>query len=105
MAAVREYEGKTHTDWQMMGIRIGDIALLSVPGEPLTELNRSIVEKSPFPHTLFSGYSNGGFGYLPPAELYKEGGYEVGASPFSPGANDLMVTEGLEMLKRLWAAN
>ncbi|MEO6829618.1 MAG: neutral/alkaline non-lysosomal ceramidase N-terminal domain-containing protein [Acidobacteriaceae bacterium] len=105
LAMVREYEGKTHIDWRMMGIRIGDIALLSVPGEPLTEVNHSIVAKSPFPHTLFSGYSNGGFGYLPTAELYKEGGYEVEASPFSPSASELVVTEGLEMLRRLWAAN
>ena len=49
-----------------MVIAIGpSIALVSVPGEPFTETAQAIVSQSPFPNTLFSGYSNGGFGYIP----------------------------------------
>jgi len=103
LATVRENAGKNHASWAMMGIRIGEIALLSMPGEPLTEINGSIVEKSPFPHTLFSGYSNGGFGYLPPAHVYVEGGYEVESSPFAPEASTVAITEGLRLLQELWA--
>jgi neutral ceramidase len=85
----------------MQGIRIGPAALLSIPGEPYTELNKRILEGSPFKVTMFYGYSNGGFGYLPTREAYMDGGYEVDASPFSPDAADSVVQEGIKMLKEL----
>jgi hypothetical protein len=97
----RLYEGKTHLDWELQGIRVGSVALLSIPGEPFTEINQQIVSASPFPDTLFSGYSNGGFGYLPVRSAFAEGGYEVQISPFSADAADLVVKEGREMLRAL----
>ena len=97
----RKYQGKTHLDCQLQGIRIGSIALLSCPVEPFTELNQQIVARSPFPHTLFSGYSNGSFGYLPTRKAFEEGGYEVETCPFSPDAADVLVHEGLQILREL----
>jgi hypothetical protein len=97
----RWYHGKTHVDWLLQGIRIGPVAFLSIPGEPFLEISQQIVAGSPFAHTLFSGYSNGGFGYLPTREAYEEGGYEVGVALFSPDAADVVVREGLSMLKDL----
>lgn len=97
----RQYEGRTHLDWQLQGIRIGPVALLSIPGEPFTEINRSIVSQSPFEHTLFSGYSNGGFGYMPVRSAFPEGGYEVEISLFSPDAAEIVELEGVRMLREL----
>ena len=97
----RLYYGKTHTDWPLQGIRIGPVALLAIAGEPFTQINRDIVAKSPFAHTLFSGYSHGGFGYIPARDAYAEGGYEVEASPFSPEAHGIIVQEGLAILEDL----
>src|SRR5439155_26516535 len=51
------YHGKTEVDWQLQGIRLGPAALISIPGEPFTETGLEIAARSPFPHTLFSGYS------------------------------------------------
>jgi len=101
----RAYEGKTHLGWQLQGIRIGSVALLSVPGEPFTEISQQIVSESPFPDTLFSGYSNGGFGYLPVRSAFAEGGYEVEISPFSADAADIVVKEGVKMLRDLAERN
>ena len=97
----RHYQGETHLNWQLQGIRLGPVALLSVPGEPFTEINRNIVAQSPFEHTLFSGYSNGGFGYLPVRSAFGEGGYEVEISLFSPDAAEIVEQEALRMLKEL----
>ena len=47
-----------------------------------------------FPHTLFSGYSNGGFGYIPVREAYSEGGYGVRRTPFSADAADVLAASG-----------
>jgi hypothetical protein len=100
----RIYEGKTYLTWPLQGIRIGPIALLSMPGEPFAELNHRILASSPFAHTLFSGYSNGGFGYLPPREAFAEGGFEVETSPFAPEAGDKLVDESIRVLTDLAAA-
>ena len=97
----RRYHGKTHLDWQLQGVRIGSAGLLCIPGEPFVEISQEIVGKSPLTHTLFSGYSNGGFGYLPTREAHKEAGYEPGVSPFSPDAADVVVRESLSMLQEL----
>ncbi len=97
----RLYDGKTHIDWQLQGIRLDSVALVSIPGEPFTETNQRIVDQSPFADTLFSGYSNGGFGYLPVPSAYEEGGYEVEVSPFAPEASEIIVKEGLTMLREL----
>lgn len=95
------YHGKTHIDWQLQGIRLGSIALICIPGEPFTEISQEIVRRSPFPDTLFSGYSNGGFGYIPVRSAYPEGGYEVESSPFAPGAAELIIEESVRMLKEM----
>ena len=95
------YHGKKHVDWQLQAIRIGPVALVCVPGEPFIETSQEIAKGSPFAHTLFSGYSNGGFGYIPIREAYPEGGYEVEIAPFAPGAAELIVKEALAMLAEL----
>ena len=82
-------------------MRIGPIALISVAGEPFSSLGTRIAAASPFEHTLFSGYSNGGFGYIPDRPAYEEGGYEIEATPFSPDAADVLVAEAVRILEQL----
>ena len=53
---------------------------------------------SPFKHTLLITHCNGATDYLPPARLYKEGGYEIRSSPFAPQAADLVIKQALRML-------
>ncbi|MDA0748554.1 MAG: neutral/alkaline non-lysosomal ceramidase N-terminal domain-containing protein, partial [bacterium] len=74
---------ETGTDFHPVEIQIiscGPFALVTLPGEPLNGLAREIVARSPFPHTLVIGYTNGrGVGYIGlPGEKAK-GGYEAGA--------------------------
>lgn len=97
----RLYHGKSHIPWKLQGIRIGTTALLSIPGEPFIEIAQAISSGSPFRDTLFSGYSNGGFGYLPVRSAYPEGGYEIDTTPFSPDAADVVVQESLRLLQSL----
>lgn len=97
----RRFFGQTSIPVQFQAIRIGSVALLSVPGEPFTEINQEIVGQSPFEATLFCGLSNGYIGYIPTRRAFEEGGYEVGVSPFSPGAAEIVVKEGLQMLNDL----
>ena len=62
---------------RLQAMVIGDVVLLAAPGEIFIEYQTAIREASPFPETICVGYSNGSVGYLPTAEAFPEGGYEV----------------------------
>lgn len=100
----RNYYGRDTVPWELMVIAIGSkIALVSVPGEPFTETAQAIATQSPFAHTLVSGYSNGGFGYIPTRDAFREGGYETEATPFSEDAAETLVAETVRLLKEMAA--
>jgi hypothetical protein len=100
-ANARLYGAVTHAAWPLQAIALGPVVLLSMAGEPFSSLARRIATGSPFPHTLVSGYSNGGFGYIPDAAAYEEGGYEIEATPFAPEAGDTLCREALALLNEL----
>jgi hypothetical protein len=95
--------GKETVPWELMVITIGStIALVSVPGEPFTETAQAISSQSPFAHTLVSGYSNGGFGYMPTRAAFAEGGYETEATPFSEAAAETLTGEAVRLLDEMF---
>lgn len=65
-------------------VRINDAVIWSAPVEMFCEIAMDIRDRSPFSHTLYFGYTNGWFGYLPTAKAFEEGGYEPRTSPFTP---------------------
>lgn len=81
--------------------KIGDMALVGLGCELLTEIGMAIKAGSPFEHTFVITHCNGSAGYLPPKHLYEEGGYEINQTGFAPDAADLLVKETLQMLNRL----
>lgn len=97
----RLYFGKSSIPWPVQAITIGNIALLSMAGEPFSEIGIRIREQSPFPYTLVSGYSNGGFGYIPTREAFPKGGYEVETTPFSEDAAEVLVQSALSLLQEI----
>jgi neutral ceramidase len=63
-----------------------DVAIWSAPIELFCEISNEVRDRSPFPFTFYYGYTNGWLGYLPAAEDWQHGGYEVEVvSPFTPG--------------------
>jgi len=81
--------------------RIGEIAIVGLGGEVLTEIGMAIKEASPFAHTLIITHCNGAAGYLPPKDLYPEGGYEIQTSRFAPDAAEIVIKRAVEMLHTL----
>ena len=81
--------------------RIGQIALVGVGCELLTEVGMEIKEGSPFEYTFVISHCNGKAGYLPPKHLYEEGGYEINSTGFAPEAAGILVKESLRMLSDL----
>jgi len=89
----------------IQAVRIGDQAIVSLPFEVLVEIGLEIKEKSPFPHTFTISLANGGYGYLPPPNQHKLGGYEtwMGTSRFKEDSSVLLTENLLEMLAELKA--
>ncbi len=94
---------------ELWAMRINDIGIATVSAEPLAELGLEIKRRSPLPHTMFLGYSNGCIGYIPPPEAFAEGGMEVIeshynyllASQLTPEWAPTVVEATLEMLAGL----
>ncbi len=57
---------------------LGPVAVVALPGEPLIEVAQAIQQRSPYPHTIVLGYSNGtGVYYVGLPGEKARGGYEV----------------------------
>lgn len=81
--------------------RVGDIAFVGIGCEVLTEIGMAIKAASPYKHTFVIAHCNGAVGYLAPAHLHIEDGYEIKSSPFAPAAADIVVKQAVKMLHEL----
>ena len=90
-------------------LRINEIGLVAVNGEPFAELALEVKRRSPLGQTFFLGYSNGCLGYLPAPEAFDEGGMEVNESyqnyllpaRFTRQWGPAVVDTALELLEKL----
>ena len=90
-------------------LRINDMAVVAVNGEPFAELALEVKRRSPLAKNFFLGYSNGCLGYLPTPEAFDEGGMEVNESyqnyllptPFTREWGPAVVANCLELLEDL----
>ena len=58
-------------------LKIGEIMLVTIPGELFTEIGIEIKNKSKYKNTFIVTNTNDYQGYIPTKKAYKEGGYEV----------------------------
>lgn len=85
----------------VQALRIGDLALVSAPGELFVELGLQIKQRSPFGRTMVVELANDSVGYLPTRRAYEEGAYEPEASLFGPGVGEQIAETALGLLERL----
>ena len=87
---------------EVQALRIGELAIVAMPGEPFAEIGAEVRKRSPFAFTMFCGYSSGtGGGYMPTAEEYAHGGYEVERTPYGPGADRAVIEASVRLLESL----
>ncbi len=93
------YDQRSTVPVNITAAKIGDdVAFIGFNVEMLTEIGMDIKAGSPFKHTFIITHCNGASGYLVPAELYKEGGYEVRSTRFEIGSAETVVKKALRML-------
>ena len=69
--------GRKTLDMTIQVIRINDIVIAGLSVEAFAGTGMAIKSHSPFAHTQVLGYSNGCVCYLPRAEDYPEGGWDI----------------------------
>lgn len=75
-AGLAPFRGTERRTW-VQAMRIGDVALVGVPGELFTGLGLEIKRHSPFDHTIVAGLANDYIGYIPDNAAYDLGGYQL----------------------------
>lgn len=89
---------------EIQAITIGSLAMVTLPGEPMTGLGMGIRAGSPFPQTIVLGYSNGNGGHycgMPGEKAH--GGYESGekVNLGTDRAGLLMVETAIDLLHKM----
>ena len=85
----------------LMGLKLGPIALVGIPGEPFTEVGVKIKDTDGFSMIMPCGLVNGSYGYFPVMSAYEEGGYESKTSNYGPGVAEAIVSCGKDILEEL----
>jgi hypothetical protein len=81
-------------------VTCGELAIVTLPGEPLNELASAIQSRSPFPHTIVIGYANGrGAGYVGMPGEKARGGYEARAGRGADECGRLLVETAVRVLQ------
>ncbi len=76
LALLAEGSALTTIPVDVQVVRIGPVAFVAVSAEVFSRLAVEL-RAAAGPRVYVVGYANGDIGYLPPAEIYAEGGYEV----------------------------
>jgi hypothetical protein len=100
---LRMAEMPPRIDVPLQALRIGDLALVTIPFETFAEMGLELKAKSPFPATFAMSIANGAYGYLPTVAQHEVGGYEtwLGTNQVEVHAAPRIVETLLEMLTQL----
>jgi hypothetical protein len=108
---VLERRRRGHAVLEISGLRIGDLSLVTLPGEVMLEIGQQVEAGLPG-RTMVLGYTNGNPGYLCTAASYPQGGYEPTCffrtyhhpAPFTIDTERILVRTGIRVGRKLRGA-
>ena len=90
-------------------LRIGDVAIAGLPGEPFISIGRQITAAKIAPLTIACGYTNVSFGYVPDSGSCGEGDYfaafylyTTSRPNYRKPAGDVLARAAVKALKELY---
>ncbi len=98
-----DLDGKS-AEVELQVIRIGDMAIVGIPGEYFVEYGLSIKEWSPFAQTFVGELANGSFGYIPTSDAFYPGTYEtmpILSAVLEPSAGVQIANAAGKLLRKL----
>ena len=97
---IQEMAGKPiEAEVQVFGL--GDVGIVGLPGEIFVELGMEIKKRSPFKNTFILTLSNSSIGYIPNAEAFDYGAYEVEVSRIAKGEGEKLVGSVVKLLESI----
>ncbi len=95
----------SYIETEIQVLRLGELVIVGLPGEPFCELGRRLKGRSPFPYTMVVGLANDYVGYIPTERAFREGGYEVRLARHSklcPKAVRVLMAKAESMIRRIY---
>jgi hypothetical protein len=91
---------------EVCALRIGDLGIVTLPGEMFCEFGLQIKEQSPAKHTLIIELANDAMGYFPTREAFGQGGYEPtpGTTLYECTAGEELTASAIRQLHTLFSA-
>lgn len=93
--------GPDHFELELTGLRIGNIALIGIPGEPFTKIGEEIKKNDDWNIILPCALTNGSMGYFPTREAFDEGGYEARSSNYVADVAENIISCARQLLRDL----
>ncbi len=90
---------------EVQTVGLSDLGIVALPGEVFVELGLSIKEQSPYKHTMILTLSNNKLGYVPNADAFQYGAYEVEVSNIAEGEGERLVEVAAELLQEMKTPN
>jgi hypothetical protein len=95
--------------YELQVVRVGDVALVFLPGEPFTEGQLAIKLRSPAPFTQVVHMTSHYVGYVPPRAAYERYGHEANRectywAKLAPGSLEQIVDAAVETVTELFTA-
>ena len=95
--------------YELQVVRLGDAALVFLPGEPFTEGQLAIKLRSPAPFTQVVHMTSHYVGYIPPKTAYEGYGHEANRehtywAKLAPGSLEQIVDAAVETVQELFAS-
>ena len=95
--------------FEIQVLRLGPLALVGMEGEIFVRYQLELEAQSPLQPTILCGYANGCIGYVPTADEYERGGYEIeeaykiyrSVQMIAPQSEELIRKKTEELLGRL----
>jgi len=85
----------------VQAFRIGDMAIVTLPGEIFVEIGMEVKRRSLFTPTFVAELANDSIGYIPTDQAFDEGSYETLVSHAAKGTADGFVSTALRLLNQL----
>jgi neutral ceramidase len=99
LRAIRTVEaGISSQPAEVQVLRLGDLAVVGIPGEYFVEFGLQIKCHSPAPVTMVIELANGSVGYIPTVAAIEQGGYEGSSARFEAHAGQMLSDAALDML-------
>ena len=95
---IEENDGAFTIPTDLTAIRLGDIAIVTVPGEIFPELAKEIYDAIEAPHKIMIGLGNDELGYIIPEDAWDPKDYEESMS-IGPKTGTILVEEARKLLK------